>query len=390
MSNPTVAGNTTSTTTSAPWGPQQAPLEAGIQDAVNLYATGGPQYYPGSTVAPQSSQTQQGIQALTNFGNTTQPITTSANNFSTGLFNGSGIQNNPANGLLYGQAQTSNPALMPAAMNAYNTPGASILNSINPNASLAGSSLSGLANGAGMTSPYLSGAINAADTGLVNSFQTATAPSLQGQMEMAGRFGSGAATNQMGQAQLQLGTALGNANNSILNTLYPQLQSNQINAANIQQTGQLGQENAGISAAGTLGTNTNNAVNTYGSLFNNNLSTNIGASSALGSNYNNNLNTTANALGNASAIQQMPLANAQALTTAGSLQDAYNQNVLNSQIQAYNYGQQAPYLNLSNYMNEIGGNYGGTSSTTQPYFGPSTASQVMQGVGSVAMLAAMY
>src|ERR1019366_4731960 len=53
----------TSTSNSAPWSGQQPYLTQGFQQAQNLYNSSSPQYYPGSTVAAQSPQTQAYQQA---------------------------------------------------------------------------------------------------------------------------------------------------------------------------------------------------------------------------------------------------------------------------------------------------------------------------------------
>src|SRR3990172_1585342 len=45
----------------APWEAQQPYLRYGYEQAQNLYNAPGPQYFPGSTVVPQSPQTQQAL-----------------------------------------------------------------------------------------------------------------------------------------------------------------------------------------------------------------------------------------------------------------------------------------------------------------------------------------
>ena len=53
----------------SPYEPAQSYLNNILSEASNLYQSGtGSQYYPGSTVVPYSSQTQQGLQGLQNLG----------------------------------------------------------------------------------------------------------------------------------------------------------------------------------------------------------------------------------------------------------------------------------------------------------------------------------
>lgn len=84
----------------------------------------------------------------------------------------------------------------------------------------------------------------------------------------------------------------------------------------------------------------------------------------------------------------MQLGNAQTAFTAGQQQQQLGQNEINDDIQRYNYGQQLPYSNLNNYMNLVQGNYGGTSSTSQPYF-QNTVGQIGSALGGAASLAAL-
>ena len=55
---------------------------------------------------------------------------------------------------------------------------------------------------------------------------------------------------------------------------------------------------------------------------------------------------------------------AEALSQAGGMMDDYNQQLINADIDRYNYNQQKALLALQNYNNLIQGSYGGTSTTT--------------------------
>ena len=55
---------------------------------------------------------------------------------------------------------------------------------------------------------------------------------------------------------------------------------------------------------------------------------------------------------------------AEALSQAGGMMDDYNQQLINANIDRYNYNQQKALLALQNYNNLIQGSYGGTTTTT--------------------------
>ena len=55
---------------------------------------------------------------------------------------------------------------------------------------------------------------------------------------------------------------------------------------------------------------------------------------------------------------------AEALSQAGGMMDDYNQQLINANIDRYNYDQQKALLALQNYNNLIQGSYGGTTTTT--------------------------
>lgn len=70
----------------------------------------------------------------------------------------------------------------------------------------------------------------------------------------------------------------------------------------------------------------------------------------------------------APSIGGMDYADIDRLAGAGAMQDAYGQDVINADIDRYNYTQNLPADALRNYISLTGGNYGGTNTTTQPYF----------------------
>jgi hypothetical protein len=100
------------------------------------------------------------------------------------------------------------------------------------------------------------------------------------------------------------------------------------------------------------------------------------------SNYNTGLQLGTSSLLTAPSIQQMPYNDANALFGAGSAEQQQNQTNTNANIAQWNYNQQLPYSKLNQFLSQIGGTgYGGSSSTTTPYFGNTGANALSGGIG---------
>jgi len=70
----------------------------------------------------------------------------------------------------------------------------------------------------------------------------------------------------------------------------------------------------------------------------------------------------------APSINNINFQNVGALQDAGNQAQQLNQNSINDAVQRWNYNQELPYNTLNNYMAEIQGNYGGTTTNSQPYY----------------------
>lgn len=97
----------TATSTTAPWGPQQPYLTYGFNRARNLYDTGGPQYYPGSTVAPLSTQTRAGIDQYTQTAQQGTPVAQSAQDQVNATLQGDYLNSNPYLDAMYNNAASA-------------------------------------------------------------------------------------------------------------------------------------------------------------------------------------------------------------------------------------------------------------------------------------------
>jgi len=97
-------GDTTTVQKADPWGGQQPYLTYGFQQAKNLYNTGGPQYFPNSTVTPFSPQSELALQLTQNRALAGSPVTTAAQGEATKTLNGGYLNNNPYLDSMYNQA----------------------------------------------------------------------------------------------------------------------------------------------------------------------------------------------------------------------------------------------------------------------------------------------
>lgn len=90
--------------------------------------------------------------------------------------------------------------------------------------------------------------------------------------------------------------------------------------------------------------------------------------------------------GNALApqTQQLAYGDLNNLYNAGTQSQTQLQNQINADMNKWNYNQQLPYNQLNQYMSTIGGNYGSTSTTQQPYYqnqGAGVLGDVASGLG---------
>jgi hypothetical protein len=101
MSNKAAKTAANQTTTTSPWSGAQPGLNTLYDQAVNNFYSGGPQYYPGATVAGQSVPTQQGQQALYARAMQGSPVLTGAQDQVGRTLNDEYLYSNPALGGLF-------------------------------------------------------------------------------------------------------------------------------------------------------------------------------------------------------------------------------------------------------------------------------------------------
>lgn len=236
-----MATNTT-TSMSAPWTEQQPYLQYGFQQANQLYNQGGPQAYPGRSVAPISGNTQQAL-----------------------------------NGINY--SAYNNPQQRQAEQYGQSVMGGQYLNA----------------------NPYLDRMYDSAANAVTRNFNESVLPGVSARFGMSGRGGSDSMQNAVQGAYTGLAEGLSGMASNIYGGNYANERSMQQNQA--QFTPQLLQSQAGL--------------------------------------YNN-------------ALQ------------AGQTADSQAQAELSDDVGRFQFEQNRPHQNLSNYMGNIGGGFGSQSSSTSP------------------------
>lgn len=339
------AGSTTTTTNAAPWSVQQPYLEEGFQGASSLYGGAGPQYYPGQSYATPTDAQYQALQGTVDSvtGGAAGALTSMGNATLQNILGGDYLNSNPAD-----------PALNAIGTGSSSAPGMGTLNTLSSyNPALNNPAI-------GMYSPYTSGSLlNANNPYFQNVAQTTEAsvtPQIEAQFTAGGDMNSPAAAFATSQG-------VSNAVGNLAEQNYMQEQQNQLTG--IGQVGGLysGGQSLQAGAAGTALGAENTALNTQSG------------------NYNTALNQMTQALYDVPNQVNQNLGDLSAEYNAGSTAQGLSQSQINDAINRWNYGQTLPYQQLSSFMNSVGGNYGGTSSTTEPYFENSTANLLGTGLG---------
>lgn len=107
--------------------------------------------------------------------------------------------------------------------------------------------------------------------------------------------------------------------------------------------------------------------------------------------YANQLNLMNSVSQQAPGLAQADYADANALNQVGQQRQGEAQNLINQDVQRFNYDQNAESQALQDYMNFIQGTYGGSSQTTQPYYQPSNWSQILgTGLAAAGTAAQIY
>lgn len=292
----------TSTQTAEPWSGVQPALTQLYSSALNNFNGGGPQYYPGSTVAGQSNATQQSQQGVYDI----------ASNPSQNL--GAAQQQNydTLNGSYFGQN--------PATQGLYDFAGADFMNS--GNGGLAG--LQATANGDFLNAnPNVDAMFNQASQGVGRQFSQNVLPGVASMFSAGGRYGSGQMANGVDQASQQYGNTI----NGLATSIYG---GNYANERALMSGAQNTLTQAGLAGRGLQ----QNALGMLGDQF--------GRERVL----------QQGAVGQAPGLAQADYYDMGQMANLGATQDTYSQSLINADMARYNFGQNAPNQQL-NFLSSI-------------------------------------
>jgi hypothetical protein len=109
----------------------------------------------------------------------------------------------------------------------------------------------------------------------------------------------------------------------------------------------------------------------------------LGAAGALSSAYGGDIGRQLQGLALAPQTGALGALPGQTELSAGTTEQGQQQNIINDAIQRWNYGQTLPYSLLNQFLGQIGGNYGGQSSsaTSNPYYINQGANALSGGLG---------
>lgn len=384
------SGNTTTTTVNPTQQAQLPYLTTGWGAAQDLFTNNPYTYFPGQTLATPNYWLPQGYNTLATAGQTGSDMLSGINSMFSGITgSGNNLYASPAYSGLVDLASGTNANLLSsganvtglsslgnqAAANPYTTQLAQLAQEAGVH-DYGMNQLQNTASGMYLNSnPYLDDMFGSASGAVTRAYQTATAPGTASSFSGAGRYGSGAYANSVSQNQQDLGSTLGNLSANIYGGNYQAERARQDAAS--QALSALMQQNYGLQ-----GNLLNQAGNQYlsglGQAAQDYLSSGQLALANAGMQQNalNSLQSGYQA-GNSNQLQALALAPSmlsaqsipsQQMVQAGQGLTGLDQAQIQDEMNRFYGTQQAPWQNLTQYMNAIGQPTTGSGSTTQPYF----------------------
>jgi len=344
-------GTTTSTQTTQIDPTIQPYLKYGLEEAQRLYQAGGPQYYQGQGYVGPSKETEIGLKALQARAAAGNPLLGQAQ----GVFGKAAEEAyNPA--LAQYQSLYKNAGYDPSAKLYGQVAGGEFANpAMAGTAATAGGAFLG-------GNQFFQGAFQPAAQAATNEFNTAIG-NVASQASKAGRYGSGAMQNLQTAAAGQLAQKLTGTAGQLAYQNYASERAAQEAAQS--RIGALSQQDLAnrMSAAQQL---TSGAQNQY--------SQQLAATSGLGGTYQNAVQQQLAAAGQLPSLAEADYGDINKMIAAGQLGEGYKQQALQADMAKYNYEQQLPQQQLTNYLNQAYGFPAGKTQTTQqPYFTNPTA-----------------
>lgn len=372
-------GNTQTVTKADPWPGVQPYLTNLFANAQGNYDSGGPQYYPNSTVAPMSGITNLSLglgadRALNGspVGNAAQQQGQNTLNGayfgsdpSTGVYNayGNGSQAgmNPAQGVYNGYAGGANMGTNPA-QGIYNSYAAGDKAGMNPASGYFNAATNGQYVG---SNPYLSSMVGAATHDIAQNYNQTVAPTIASQFSLGGRYGSGAQGAALAQGAQPLASALQNATTNIYGNAYSQERGlQQAAAGQLANLGQQDVQNQMAGAAGLANVRQQDVQNQLAgasglaNIHQQDVLNQMTGVQGLSGAYQSERQRQQSAMGLAPSLANMDYTNLNALTGIGQSQEGYAQQQITDAMNRWNYQQNLPNQNLTNLSALLQGGIG--------------------------------
>jgi hypothetical protein len=340
-------------------------LSFGLGEAQRLYQAGGPQYFAGDTFVRPSETTQQGLQALEQRAMMGNPLVGAAQGAVQGAIQG---QQNPAAQMyqnIYGQAASS-------PTNEFFT--GLMGGSVNPamagtQATASGQYLSG--------NPFFQGAFAPAARAATQQFQTALGD-IGSAASRAGRYGSGAMATLQDRASGQLARSLSDTAGQLAYQNFAAERGMQEAAQG--RLGALAQQNIANQMAGATG---------LGQNYQQALATQLAATGGVGQTFSSDVARQLTAAGMAPGLAQSDYQDIQNLLAAGQAREGYTGQQLQSDINRFNFQQNAPQQNLGTFLSSVYGNPL-TRQSQQTTSGYQETSNLQNVLGTAATLGGLY
>ena len=173
---------------------------------------------------------------------------------------------------------------------------------------------------------------------------------------MANILNGGALANNSG---LNLLNQYAGSTNPYINSLF-QTAANNTNAAINSNFSQNGRYGSGAHANAIASADTNLANQMYSNSYNQAVSAAGNSANA----YNQGITSQIAAASPAQSLSNQKYTDAAQLAQAGTSLDDYNQSVVDANVDRWNYNQQRDMTALQNYLNLVGGSYGGSGTST--------------------------
>lgn len=397
--------NSTQTVQQAdPWSGQQPYLTDSFRQAQSLYNSGGPQYFPNATYVPFSTQTQDAMSRMQNRAMGGSPVEGAMQNYVTNTLNqqpGGGTQEF-LSGMMsgssmpqYGQSPGFTDQLRSMAGQEMGLDSARSMMGVTPAMDMLEKTAAGGFLG---SNPYLDSQYDAAARRVTENFTDNVIPGITGMFAGSGGTGSGIHREMNLDAADVLGQNLSDMAANMYGQNYAQERSRQLQAAgqmsadDLSRTGmasslygtQRGQNlSAAGQAAGLDSSNFQQDANRYSSDFNQDLARQLQAAGLSNQLTGIQGDIARGAAALAPTAANFDYQNIDRLMGVGSQVEGMAGNILQDQMNRFNYYQQAPEQNLARYIAAIQGNYGGTTMTEQD-----AGSNPLAGAAGGAMLGA--